>query len=129
MPRANNLNNLVGVPLTILEAPDETEALVLEAGANLPGEMARHREVIEPSIAVITNVAAGHLEGFGSGEGVLREKLALADGCPLAVVGTDPPALAELARQRARKVISAGLAAADRVPVSGRATPTTADPG
>ena len=51
-----NLNNLVGVPLTILEAPEDTEALVLEAGANLRGEMARHREVIDPSIAVITNV-------------------------------------------------------------------------
>jgi len=112
----NNLNNLVGVPLSILEAPADTEALVLEAGANLPGEIARHREVIAPSIAVITNAAAGHLEGFGSGEQVLREKLSLADGVPLAVVGTDPPSLAELARQRARKVISAGLAGADRVP-------------
>jgi UDP-N-acetylmuramoyl-tripeptide--D-alanyl-D-alanine ligase len=111
-----NLNNLVGVPLTILEAPDDAEALVVEAGASLPGEMARHRAVIEPSIAVITNVGAGHLEGFGSGEAVLREKLALADGVQLAVVGTVPPALAELARQRARKVITAGLAGADRVP-------------
>src|SRR6266404_8869621 len=71
-----NLNNLVGVPLTILEAPGDAEALVVEAGASLPGEMARHRSVIEPSIVVITNVAAGHLEGFGSGEAVLREKLA-----------------------------------------------------
>ena len=43
-----NLNNLVGVPLTILEAPEDTEALVVEAGANLPGEIARYREIIEP---------------------------------------------------------------------------------
>jgi UDP-N-acetylmuramoyl-tripeptide--D-alanyl-D-alanine ligase len=112
----SNLNNLVGVPLTILEAPEDTEALVLEAGANVPGEMARHREVSAPSIAVITNVAAGHLEGFGSGEQALREKLSLVDGVALAVVGTEPPSLPELARQRARKVISAGLAGADRVP-------------
>jgi UDP-N-acetylmuramoyl-tripeptide--D-alanyl-D-alanine ligase len=111
-----NLNNLIGVPLTILEAPEDTEALVLEAGANLKGEMARHREVIEPSIAVITNVAAGHLEGFGSGEGVLLEKLSLLDGVALAVVGTEPGTLPGLAKQRARKVISAGLAGADRVP-------------
>ncbi len=119
----DNLNNLVGVPLTILEAPDDTEAMVLEAGANLPGEMTRHREVIAPSIAVITNAAAGHLEGFGSGEQVLREKLSLSDGAPLAVVGTDPPALAELARQRARKVLSAGLAGADRTPAKVELTP------
>jgi UDP-N-acetylmuramoyl-tripeptide--D-alanyl-D-alanine ligase len=112
----NNLNNLVGVPLTILEAPDDTEAMILEAGANQLGEMARHRQVIEPSITVITNVAAGHLEGFGSGEQLLREKLTLTDGVALAVVGTDPPALAELARLRARRVLSAGLVGADRVP-------------
>ena len=111
-----NLNNLIGVPLTLLEAPDDTEAMVLEAGANQVGEMQRHREVIAPSIAVITNVSAGHLEGFGSGAQVLKEKLALADGVPLAIVGTEPPTLAELARQRARKVISAGLAGADRTP-------------
>ena len=78
--------------------------------------MARHREVIEPSIAVITNVTAGHLEGFGSGDGVLNEKLSLLDGVPLALVGTEPPGLAELARLRARKVITAGLRDADRVP-------------
>jgi UDP-N-acetylmuramoyl-tripeptide--D-alanyl-D-alanine ligase len=111
-----NLNNLIGVPLTILEAPDDVEALVIEAGANLKGEMARHREVIEPSIAVVTNVAAGHLEGFGAGDGVLTEKLLLTDGVPLAVVGPDPPVLAELARQRARRVITAGLAGAERTP-------------
>ncbi len=118
-----NLNNLVGVPLTILEAPADTEALVIEAGASLTGEMARHREVIEPSIAVITNVTAGHLEGFGSGDGVLNEKLSLLDGVPLAIVGTEPPGLAELARLRARKVITAGLRDADRVPTRVEMTP------
>jgi UDP-N-acetylmuramoyl-tripeptide--D-alanyl-D-alanine ligase len=56
-----NLNNLVGVPLTILDAPEETEALVVEAGANLPGEIARCREIIEPSLVVVTNAVAGHL--------------------------------------------------------------------
>ena len=112
----SNLNNLVGVPLTVLEAPDATEALVLEAGANQLGEIARHREVIEPSIAVITNVSAAHLEGFGSAEQLLREKLALTDGVALAVVGTEPVILAELARQRAKRVITAGLAGADRQP-------------
>jgi UDP-N-acetylmuramoyl-tripeptide--D-alanyl-D-alanine ligase len=114
----SNLNNLVGVPLTILEAPDDAEALVLEAGANLPGEMARHRAVIEPSIVVVTNVAAGHLEGFGSGEGVLLEKLRLTEGVPLAIVGPEPPVLGELARERARRVVVAGLARAERAPTS-----------
>ena len=78
----------------------------MEAGASLPGEIPRLREIIEPSIAVITNVGYAHVEGFGSLEGVLREKVALAEGAALAVVGTDPAALAEAARLRARTVVA-----------------------
>ena len=111
-----NLNNLVGVPLTILEAPAGTEALVVEAGANLPGEIARYREIIAPHAVVITNAVAGHLEGFGSLDGVVEEKLSLAEGAELAIVGVDPPALAAGARRRARRVRTAGLEGADLVP-------------
>jgi UDP-N-acetylmuramoyl-tripeptide--D-alanyl-D-alanine ligase len=111
-----NLNNLVGVPLTILEAPEGTEALVVEAGANLPGEIARYREIIDPRVVVITNAVSGHLEGFGSLAGVVEEKLSLAEGADLAVVGVDPPALAAGARLRARRVRTAGLEGADLVP-------------
>lgn len=113
--RENN-NNLVGVPLSILEAPAGVEALVIEAGANQPGEIARCREIIEPTIAVVTNVGAGHLEGFGSLAGVMAEKLSLLDGVELAVVGVNPPELGLGAVARARRLITAGLADADRVP-------------
>jgi UDP-N-acetylmuramoyl-tripeptide--D-alanyl-D-alanine ligase len=111
-----NLNNLVGVPLTILEAPEGTEALVVEAGANLPGEIARYREIIDPRVVIITNAVAGHLEGFGSLAGVVEEKLSLAAGADLAVVGVDPPALADGARRVARRVRTAALVGADLVP-------------
>lgn len=100
-----NLNNLVGVPLTILEAPVDTEALVVEAGANAPGEIPRYREIIDPTIAVVTNIGEGHVEGFGSVEGVMREKLALVRGVPLAVVGTPPSDLADRAGQLAQRVV------------------------
>jgi UDP-N-acetylmuramoyl-tripeptide--D-alanyl-D-alanine ligase len=113
-----NLNNLVGVPLTILEAPPGTEALIVEAGANLPGEIARYREIIEPAIAIVTNAVAGHLEGFGSLSGVMEEKLSLTQEVPLAIVGTDPPALAEGARKLARRVRTAGLKGAELMPDS-----------
>ena len=113
-----NLNNLVGVPLTILEAPSDTEALIVEAGANLPGEIARYREIIEPSIAIVTNAVAGHLEGFGSLSGVIEEKLSLTEGVPLAIVGTDPPALAEGARKLAHRVRTAALKGAELMPDS-----------
>ncbi len=111
-----NLNNLIGVPLTVLEAPADTEALIVEAGANLPGEIARYREIIEPTMAVVTNAVAGHLEGFGSLAGVVEEKLGLTVGVPLAIVGVDPPSLAQGARQRAREVRTAALTHADLVP-------------
>ena len=110
---AANLNNEIGVPLTILGAPDDTQALVVEAGASVPGEIARLRAVIEPTIAVITNVGYAHVEGFGSFEGVLREKLSLLDGVPLAVVGLDPRELGEQARRRARTIVAGTQPPAD----------------
>ncbi len=103
-----NLNNLVGVPLTILAAPPETNALVVELGASVPGEIARLRGIVEPSVAVVTNVSAGHLEGFRSVEGVLEEKLSLLEGVDVAVVGCEPDVLAARARRTAPRVVVAG---------------------
>ena len=105
---AANLNNMVGVPLTILGAPDDTEALVVEAGASVPGEIARLRDIIEPTIAVVTNIGYAHVEGFGSLEGVMREKLSLLDGVPVAILGTGPEAMWPEARKRTQ-VIPAAL--------------------
>ena len=113
-----NLNNLVGVPTTILEAPADIEALVVEAGANLPGEIAQYRAIIEPTLTVVTNAVEGHLEGFGSLGGVIAEKLSLTDGVPLAIVGSQPPELAAGARKRAKAVRTAALERADLTPDS-----------
>jgi UDP-N-acetylmuramoyl-tripeptide--D-alanyl-D-alanine ligase len=112
-----NLNNLVGVPRTILEAPWDTEALVVEAGANRPGEIARCRAIIEPDVAIVTNAAAGHLEGFGSLEAVVAEKLSLVRDVPVALVGVAPPELADGARARgAGQVITVGFKGAELHP-------------
>lgn len=110
---AANLNNEIGVPLTVLEAPDDADALVIEAGASVPGEIARLRDVIEPTIAVITNVGYAHVEGFGSFEGVLREKLSLVEHVPLAIVGLEPRELAEQARRRTRTIVAGTKPPAD----------------
>jgi len=110
---AGNLNNLVGVPLTLLAAPDDAQALVVEAGASVPGEIAALRGIIEPTIALVTNVGYAHVAGFGSLEGVMREKLALARGTPLAVVGLDPPGLAIAARRMTRTLVAGNDPAAD----------------
>lgn len=115
--RAND-NNLVGVPLTVLQAPEETEAMVVEAGANVPGEIPRYREILRPDIALVTNAGAGHLEGFGSVAGVVKEKLSLTRDVPLAIVGLEPAELVPGARLLARRVITAGLGDADVSPTS-----------
>ncbi len=69
-----NLNNLIGVPLTLLGlAGDETHA-VIEMGMNAPGEIRRLTEIADPDVGLITNVGPAHLEGLGSVEGVARAK-------------------------------------------------------
>jgi UDP-N-acetylmuramoyl-tripeptide--D-alanyl-D-alanine ligase len=106
---SGNLNNLVGVPLTILDAPEDTEALVVEAGASLPGEIAKLREIIEPTIAVVTNIGYAHVEGFGSLERVMAEKLSLLDGVPVAILGSGPDAMWSEARRRTQVIPATSL--------------------
>lgn len=87
-----NLNNLVGVPQTLLQWSEDTWAAVVEMGMNAPGEIARLTEIAEPTIGVITCVAPAHLEGLGSIEGVARAKGELFAGLPenaVAIVNAD----------------------------------------
>jgi UDP-N-acetylmuramoyl-tripeptide--D-alanyl-D-alanine ligase len=67
-----NLNNHIGVPLTLLRLTSEHRFAVIEMGANHPGEVAALVEVARPTVGLITNAGAEHLEGFGSLEGVAR---------------------------------------------------------
>ena len=67
-----NLNNHIGVPLTLLRLTPEHRFAVVEMGANHPGEVAALVELSSPSIGLITNAGAEHLEGFGSLESVAR---------------------------------------------------------
>lgn len=68
-----NLNNHIGVPLTLLSLKEE-EVAVVEMGANHPGEIGALCEIASPGTGLITNVGKAHLEGFGSLKGVLRAK-------------------------------------------------------
>lgn len=65
-----NLNNHIGVPLTLLSMPPGTEIAVVEMGANKPGDIAELCHIAEPSHGLITNIGKAHLEGFGGLEGV-----------------------------------------------------------
>ncbi len=72
-----NLNNHIGVPLTLLSMNSETEFGIVEMGANHPGEIAELCSIADPDYGIITNIGKAHLEGFGSFEGVKRTKAEL----------------------------------------------------
>jgi UDP-N-acetylmuramoyl-tripeptide--D-alanyl-D-alanine ligase len=108
-----NYNNLVGVPQTLFALPDDADVAVIEMGTNQPGEVAALRAIVEPDVVVVTSIAEEHLEGLGDLEGVLREEISACDGVPVAITPASQPEVAEAARPRARRVVSAGLDAGD----------------
>ena len=75
-----NLNNTIGVPLTLLKLEEQHEYAVIEMGANAAGEIAFSVAATEPDIALITNASTAHLEGFGSLQGVVSAKGEIIDG-------------------------------------------------
>ncbi len=72
-----NLNNHIGVPLTILSAPEGTEIMVIEMGASHVGEIRTLCLIAKPDYGIITNTGTAHIEGFGSAEGVIKAKTEL----------------------------------------------------
>lgn len=74
-----NLNNHIGVPLTLLSIRKEHKIAIVEMGANHIGEIKFLTNMVEPNFGVITNVGKAHLEGFGSFEGVIKTKTELYD--------------------------------------------------
>ncbi|HUX95847.1 MAG TPA: UDP-N-acetylmuramoyl-tripeptide--D-alanyl-D-alanine ligase [Bacteroidales bacterium] len=69
-----NLNNHIGVPLTILAAPPDAEMMIIEMGANHIGEIRSLCLIARPDFGIITNMGTAHIEGFGSFEGVVKAK-------------------------------------------------------
>ena len=69
-----NLNNHIGVPLTLLRLTHDHEMAVIEMGASHPGDIKELVEIVLPNYGIITNVGRAHLEGFGSFEGVVKQR-------------------------------------------------------
>ncbi len=96
-----NLNNRIGVPLTLLAAPDDVQVLVVEMGTNEPGEIEILTALVRPDAAVVTSIGEEHLEKLGDLDGVLREETAVLpgvrDGGPV-FVAEEPASLPERAR-------------------------------
>ncbi|UOQ43136.1 UDP-N-acetylmuramoyl-tripeptide--D-alanyl-D-alanine ligase [Halobacillus salinarum] len=77
---SGNFNNHIGLPLTILSMPYETEALVLEMGMNHKGEISLLSNLAKPHYGIITNIGESHLENLGSKEGIAEAKLEIMEG-------------------------------------------------
>ena len=104
-----NLNNRIGVPLSLLAITPEAEIAVIELGTSLPGEVAILRDIAEPDIALVTSIAEEHLEGLGDLAGVLREEAAVYEGVDVGIAPSAQPEIAESARGKAKRVVVAGL--------------------
>jgi UDP-N-acetylmuramoyl-tripeptide--D-alanyl-D-alanine ligase len=106
-----SFNNDQGLPVTILNAPNDTEALVVEMGMRGFGEIDRLCKVAEPSIGVVTKIAAAHTERVGSIEGVARAKGELVQALPTngyAVLNGDDPLVSGLSRLARCRVLTFG---------------------
>jgi UDP-N-acetylmuramoyl-tripeptide--D-alanyl-D-alanine ligase len=107
-----NLNNLIGVPLTLLTLTEKERVVVLEMGMNVPGEIRRLTEIAEPDVGLITNLQKVHLEGMGSLERLKEEKGELfrrmrRNGTIL--VNRDDPRVVDLARDYPGQKITFGI--------------------
>ena len=86
-----NFNNHIGLPLSVLNCPEDAAFLVLEMGTNHPGEIAALCEIAAPDVGVLTNVGTAHLEFFGSQAGIAAEKGELLRRAPLGFSAADNP--------------------------------------
>ncbi|MDT8340503.1 MAG: UDP-N-acetylmuramoyl-tripeptide--D-alanyl-D-alanine ligase [Longimicrobiales bacterium] len=110
-----NLNNRIGVPLTLLAAPETAEVLVVEMGTSEPGEIRALVDAAHPDLGVVVTVSESHLDALGDLEGVFREKLDLIGGLDpsaQALVGDTPADLPRRARVIRPDVRVAGLGGA-----------------
>ncbi len=106
-----NFNNNIGLPLTLLGANEKDKIVLTELGTDHPGEIALLSRIAQPDIAVITTVAPAHLEGFGSMEAILEEKLSISQGLErdgILIINGDNDLLVSACRNKKIKFISFG---------------------
>jgi UDP-N-acetylmuramoyl-tripeptide--D-alanyl-D-alanine ligase len=112
MSNRGNFNNLIGLPLSLLQLNEEHRFVVLEMGMNRRGEIARLAEIADPDVGLITNIARVHLEGLGDIQGVARAKAELLEKMSpsaTAVLNGDDGLLMRTASSYGRKTMTYGL--------------------
>jgi UDP-N-acetylmuramoyl-tripeptide--D-alanyl-D-alanine ligase len=106
-----SFNNEQGLPITLLGAPDDSEALILEMGMRGPGEIRQLCDVARPSIGVVTLVAPAHTERVGGIDGVARAKAELIEALPpdgIAILNAGDPRVLAMAARTAARVLTFG---------------------
>ncbi len=106
-----NFNNTIGLPLTLLGADAEDEIVVTELGSNHPGEIAYLTKIALPDVAVITNVHAAHLQGFGNLRTIMQEKLSISEGIShngILIINADNTRLVETCTAKGLKFFTFG---------------------
>ncbi len=109
-----NLNNLVGLPLTLLKLQEEIDLAILELGTNAPGEIERLTRLAAPDVGVLTNIGPAHLEGLGTLEDVREEKgmlFAVMNHQGTAILNLDDPEINLLRKRWRGNQISFSLSA------------------
>jgi len=118
-----NRNNEIGLPMSVIDAPEEAEFAVYEMGAGKPGDIAYLTDIVAPDVALVNNIAPAHLERMGTLLGVAETKGAIYEALPadgVAVINTDD-AFAEYfaSRAGARRAIRFGLESSAEVTARG----------
>lgn len=107
-----NLNNEIGVPLTVFNLDEAHEAAVLEMGMSAFGEISALSSIVKPKVGIITNIGISHIEKLGSRQNILKAKLELLDGMPpesLLILNGDDAMLSGVKGLLPRRTVSYGL--------------------
>ncbi|MHA6251383.1 UDP-N-acetylmuramoyl-tripeptide--D-alanyl-D-alanine ligase [Oceanobacillus sp. CAU 1775] len=110
---SGNFNNLIGLPLTILSMPQQTELLILEMGMDRFGEIEALSNIARPDYAIITNIGESHIEFLGSREGITKAKLEIISGMKrsgVLIVDGDEPMLEQLHMDKIISIYNVGFA-------------------
>src|SRR5262249_34123662 len=117
-----SFNNEVGLPATLLGAPEDTEVIVAELGARRPGDVALLMRIADPSVVVVTNVGVAHIGVFGSWEAIVRASAEPVDALRaggVAVLNLDDPVVASCEPPHGARTLTFGRSTAADVRADG----------